>query len=55
MTNPKQWYDFQEQIAEHFRMLGVSAKTNVSIEGVRTSHDVDVCKRLAKSPSKLQH
>jgi hypothetical protein len=42
MTNPKQWYDFQEQIAEHFRMLGVSAKTNVSIEGVRTSHDVDV-------------
>lgn len=42
MTKPKQWYDFQEQIAEHFRALGVSAKTNVSIEGTRTSHDVDV-------------
>lgn len=42
MTKPKQWYDFQEQIAEHFRTLGVSAKTNVSIEGIRTIHDVDV-------------
>lgn len=42
MTKPKQWYDFQEQIAEHFRTLGVSAKTNVSIEGVRTCHDVDI-------------
>ncbi|WP_440856618.1 restriction endonuclease [Pseudomonas syringae] len=38
----KQWYEFQEQIAEHFRTLGVSAKTNISVEGVRTFHDVDV-------------
>jgi hypothetical protein len=42
MTKPKQWYDFQEQIAEHFRTLGVTANTNVSIEGVRTFHNVDV-------------
>lgn len=42
MTKPTQWYEFQEQIAEYFRTLGVSAKTNISIEGVRTSHNVDV-------------
>ncbi|MNF56474.1 Restriction endonuclease [compost metagenome] len=38
----KGWYEFQEQIAEHFRSLGASATTNVKIEGVRTSHDIDV-------------
>src|SRR3989338_3343941 len=42
MQKSKRWYEFQESIAEHFRSLGASASTNVSIDGVRTRHDIDV-------------
>ncbi|MDT4814437.1 Restriction endonuclease [compost metagenome] len=42
MQTTKKWYQFQEEIAEHFRGLGVSANTNVTIKGVRTSHDIDI-------------
>lgn len=42
MKKTKQWYEFQELIAEHFRSLGAMAKTNVSLDGVRTQHDIDV-------------
>lgn len=42
MQKTKQWYEFQELIAEHFRSLGAMAKTNVSLDGVRTQHDIDV-------------
>jgi len=38
----KDWFDFQEKIAEHFRSLGVQAETNKTIKGVRTEHDLDV-------------
>lgn len=38
----KEWFNFQESIAEHFRSLGVQAETNKTIKGVRTSHDLDV-------------
>jgi restriction system protein len=40
------WKDYQEEAAEFFRTLGLEANTDVTIQGVRTKHDVDV---LAKS------
>lgn len=36
------WNEYQEEIAEFFRSIGLEANTNVIINGVRTSHDVDV-------------
>lgn len=36
------WNGYQEEAAEFFRSLGLEASTNVTIMGVRTSHDVDV-------------
>lgn len=36
------WYKFQEDIKEHFESLGATARTNVSIQGARASHDIDI-------------
>jgi hypothetical protein len=36
------WKDYQEEAAEFFRTLGLEANTDVTIQGVRTKHDVDV-------------
>jgi restriction system protein len=36
------WKDYQEEAAEFFRSLGLDANTDVTIQGVRTKHDVDV-------------
>lgn len=36
------WREYQEKTAEFFRSLGLDAKTDVTIKGVRTTHDVDV-------------
>lgn len=36
------WKDYQEEAAAFFRSLGLAAETNVTVKGVRTSHDVDV-------------
>lgn len=36
------WRDYQEQAAKFFRSLGLEAETDVTIQGVRTKHDVDV-------------
>lgn len=36
------WFQFQEQIAAHFRALGAQAETNVTVNGVRTRHNLDV-------------
>ncbi len=36
------WKGYQEETAEFFRSLGLSASTDVTLRGVRTSHDVDV-------------
>jgi hypothetical protein len=36
------WFDYQEEAAALFRSMGLEASTNVTIKGVRTSHDVDV-------------
>jgi len=38
----KDWYNFQEEINEHFKSLGFEAETNKTIVGVRTKHDIDV-------------
>jgi hypothetical protein len=39
------WDDYQEEVAEFFISLGLSAATNVRIDGVRTRHEVDVVVR----------
>jgi restriction system protein len=36
------WKDYQEEAAALFRSIGLEAETNVTMRGVRTSHDVDV-------------
>jgi len=36
------WKDYQEEAAEFFRSLGLDARTDVRVSGVRTKHDVDV-------------
>ncbi|WP_417702222.1 restriction endonuclease [Pseudomonas sp.] len=36
------WKDYQEKAAEFFRSLGLDAETDVTIQGVRTKHDIDV-------------
>lgn len=36
------WFDYQEEAAALFRSMGLEAATNITIKGVRTSHDVDV-------------
>jgi restriction system protein len=40
-----EWWQYQEETAMFFRELGLNAETNVPIQGVRTSHDVDVVVR----------
>ena len=37
-----EWSEYQEEAAELFRSLGLEATTNVTVKGVRTTHDVDV-------------
>lgn len=36
------WYNFQEEICNYFKSLGFNAETNKTIQGVRTTHDIDV-------------
>jgi restriction system protein len=36
------WREYQEEAAEFFRSLGLEATTDVTVKGVRTTHDVDV-------------
>jgi restriction system protein len=40
------WRDYQEQVAQFFRDLGLAAETDVTVHGPRTSHDVDVLVRF---------
>ena len=39
------WKEYQEEAAEFFRSLGLTAETDVKLTGVRTTHDVDVVVR----------
>ncbi|MBW8744022.1 MAG: restriction endonuclease [Sphingomonas sp.] len=36
------WQDYQEEAAAFFRSLGMDAQTDVTVQGARTKHDVDV-------------
>lgn len=36
------WQDYQEEAATFFRGLGLAAETDVTLQGVRSAHDVDV-------------
>lgn len=36
------WKKYQHQAADFFRALGLEAKTDVTIQGARTTHDIDV-------------
>jgi len=36
------WQNYQEEAAAFFRSLGMDAQTDVTVEGARTTHDVDV-------------
>lgn len=36
------WQTYQEEAAAFFRSLGMNAETDARIQGVRTSHDIDV-------------
>lgn len=36
------WFLYQERVARSFRALGVSARTNVSVQDARGKHDIDV-------------
>ncbi|PHQ31987.1 restriction endonuclease [Rhodopirellula bahusiensis] len=48
------WFKFQEDIKEHFLSLGADAETNVSVQGARTIHDVDVLVRTRFLGENLQ-
>jgi len=39
------WKDYQEKAASTFRGLGFEASTDVTLKGVRTTHDIDVVVR----------
>jgi hypothetical protein len=39
------WSKYQEEVAQFFRDLGLDAKTNETIKGARTTHDIDVVVR----------
>lgn len=45
MNDKAEWYQFQESICSHFKSIGARAETNVSIQGVRTKHDIDILVR----------
>jgi restriction system protein len=36
------WKEYQEEAASFFRSLGLDASTDVTVTGVRTTHDIDV-------------
>src|ERR1700727_438401 len=36
------WREYQEQVAAFFRSLELEATTNVTVQGVHTTHDIDV-------------
>ncbi len=42
MPDCRDWYNFQEEICAHFISIGAEAKTNQTVQGVRTKHDIDI-------------
>lgn len=43
------WSQYQEDAAAYFHRLGLSAETNVTLQSVRSSHDVDVVVRFERA------
>ncbi len=39
------WREYQQTVADHFRQLGLDVGADVTLEGVRTKHDIDVAVR----------
>jgi Restriction endonuclease len=42
MNTQPEWFSFQEIVRDFFVGLGLDAKTNVTVKGIRTTHDIDV-------------
>jgi len=42
MSDKADWFLFQEEICDYFQSLGALAETNVTVQGVRTAHDIDI-------------
>lgn len=42
MNKESEWFKFQEKICTHFKSIGAIAQTNVTVQGVRTTHDIDI-------------
>jgi len=42
MNKDSEWYKFQERICTHFKSIGARAQTNVTVQGIRTTHDIDI-------------
>jgi len=36
------WKEYQQEAADFFRSLGLTASTDITLQGVRTTHDIDV-------------
>jgi hypothetical protein len=45
VINMPLWDDYQEEVCEFFRNADMQAETNISVQGVRASHDIDVVVR----------
>jgi hypothetical protein len=45
MSLMAEWSEYQEEVAQFFRDLGLTAETNAEIAGVRTTHKIDVVVR----------
>ncbi|MBP2392156.1 restriction endonuclease [Aeromicrobium fastidiosum] len=45
----KPWRQYQEEAAAYFRELGLASETDVTLEGARTSHDLDVVVRFERA------
>jgi hypothetical protein len=43
------WSQYQEDAAGHFRRLGLQAETNVTLQGARSTHNVDVVVRFERA------
>lgn len=49
----KAWKTYQEQTREFFSSLGLDARTDVTIQGVRTEHDIDVLVQMNNAGFKV--
>lgn len=36
------WFTFQEEICTYFNSIGANSETNIKLNGIRTSHDIDI-------------